>query len=140
MNSPLSIARKYCANFDESGCSGIDFEPDGKLVRFRSEGSRCLLAQNQPCSYFETAVLPTGESEEWKKADPGRAAEFAEGEDLYKRRHLGIPGLALKARKCPDCGKGIGPKQRYCVECRTRRRKETNSENQRKWQEKQGSP
>jgi len=125
MSTPIALAKKYCVNWQDGLCSGIDFHKDGSPFRFRSEGAQCLLKANQRCSYFETAVLPMGDSEEWQKKYPGDAKAFAEGADRYFRRHSGIAGLAPKARRCPDCGTPIGPRKRYCALCADRRSKES---------------
>jgi hypothetical protein len=139
MITPTTLARAYCANFHDNGCSGIDIGPAGELIRFRDEGCKCLLLDNQRCSYFETAVLPQGANTEWIGAHPKEAAEFAEGAHEYRRTQSGFHGV-VPTRKCPDCGKGILPRQRYCLECRNRRRKATNAENQRNWQKKVDHP
>jgi hypothetical protein len=88
MNKPQKLAAKYCANWKEGICSGIDFKADGTLFRFRNEGSDCVLKTCQRCSYFESAVLPM-RKREWK--NPTEARQFDEGIDHYFRLH--IPGL-----------------------------------------------
>jgi len=138
--TPIWIAKNHCANYQEGICSGIDFGPKGELFRFRAEGSRCLLSSRERCSYFETAVLPIGANQEWQKKYPGEARQFEEGADQYLRAHSGIPGLAPRRRKCPDCGTQIGPKQRYCAQCRDRHRKVSNAASQRRGREKEPSP
>jgi hypothetical protein len=128
MSTPITLAAKYCANWQQDGvCSGLDFRNDGTLFRFRNEGCQCgcLLKAKERCSYFESAVLPMGDSEEWRKKYPAEARVFQEGADRYMRRHSGIAGLALKARVCPDCGTQIGPRKRYCHVCSDARQQQT---------------
>ena len=120
------LAGKYCSNWQQDGvCSGLDLADDGTLFRFRNEGCQCVLRIKERCSYFESAVLPIGDNEEWRKKNPGEARELEEGRDRYMRRCIGIPGLALKARVCPDCGTQIGPRKRYCHVCSDARKHET---------------
>lgn len=117
MSNPQTIARLYCLNWQGEGdCSGIDFQFDGSLVRFRPEGCQCLLKTKERCAYFEKVVLP--QSKGWQDANPGPAREFGEARDQYFRMHSGISGLRLKSRKCSRCANPIGPKQRFCAECR----------------------
>jgi hypothetical protein len=132
VSTPIRIARKHCANWQDGICGGIDFGPKGELLRFRPEGRQCLLSSRERCSYFETAVLPM-RSQDWKNPSEGR--EFEEGADQYLRIHSGITGLAPRRRKCPDCGTQIGPKKRYCQACSNRRKLEAD----RVYQQKQRS-
>jgi hypothetical protein len=42
---------------------------------------------------------------------------------------VGIAGGGLlkrsQVRRCPDCGDEVGPRQRYCLNCSKRRRRES---------------
>jgi hypothetical protein len=136
--TPLGIAQNHCANWDGGLCTGIDFRADGSMFRFRPEGRRCLLSSHERCSYFETAVLPIGASKEWQQKYPREAAQFEEGAHFY-RVHFGMPGPAPVGRNCSDCGVQIGPRQRYCAQCRQKHRKATKTMSQRKWREKDGT-
>jgi|SRR6516162_4389863 hypothetical protein len=123
--TPIDIAEKYCANWQDGICSGIGFRADGSFYRFRSEGCKCLLRDNLRCSYLESSVLLQGKNKEWIQGNPGEAKKFEDGIDRYWRRHSGIAGLALRKRLCPDCGIQIGPRKRYCEKCAGNRARES---------------
>jgi hypothetical protein len=93
-----------CANFDH--CNGSC-----------SFSDTCLVLEKKRCRYFEKSILPTA-------ADIGQKERISK---LYCK-HLGFkPGYChieiRKIRKCPDCGDTeLKPRQRYCDNCRNRRR------------------
>lgn len=97
-----------------AGCSGIDFKPDGSLVRFREEGSTCLLKTRERCRYFEEAILPMRTRKEWPSE--GVRKEFQLGAALYDREYV-AKIAQRKRRKCLHCGKRIWSKRQYCARC-----------------------
>jgi hypothetical protein len=130
------LAEKYCANWCKGGiCEGAEVDlKTGRHFRWRRAGCPCLLGLDQRCPYFEQSVLPM---EQRKERD---WPAFAEGEAFRKAArlyHSVFPETATvtpEVRKCPDCGKrSVEPKKQYCVQCRIRRRKATDSGNHRNW-------
>ena len=43
------LAKEYCANYQNSVCTGVEIQPDGTAVRFLPEGSACLLCSGKAC-------------------------------------------------------------------------------------------
>ena len=104
------------------GCANYDKHYGGCLFR-----KDCLVEQNKRCEYFEVAVLPTAK-------DIGLQALVSK---LYSD-HVGLDGVQVcQDRRC-DCGAGLKPRQRYCTECREKRRKATKREYQRKYRKQAG--
>jgi hypothetical protein len=126
------LAEGHCMNFLRGGtCEGADTDPrTGRHLRWRQAGGRCLLGLDCRCPYFEQAILPMESRKEWPTPLQGEA--FRKAARLY---HSVFPETVVttpEVRKCPDCGKrSVEPRKRYCAECRTRRRKATDSENHR---------
>jgi len=94
------------------GCANYDHHHGGCLF-----GEPCKVEGCQRCGYFERSVLPT-------------AADIGLNEVVHSQyeQRVGIVGGGLmkrgQVRKCPDCGHGVGPRQRYCPGCSKRRRRE----------------
>jgi hypothetical protein len=84
------------------GCANYDHHYGGCLL-----ADTCKVQEGQRCGHFERAALPT--AEEIGLADVVYSAYEA---------HVGIAGNGLlkrgQARRCPDCGDEVGPRQRYC--------------------------
>ena len=98
--NPIVIAKAHCANWQTGNrCSGIAFNADGSMRRFRAAGL-CQVCESR-CPYFESSVLPIGEHPEWVKKYPGLARQFQEGADRYARMHSGIPDLSLSSTEMP---------------------------------------
>ena len=95
------------------GCANYDHHQGGCLF-----GEICKVQGSQRCGYFEKAVLPT-------------AADLGLNEAVYSQyeQQVGIAGNGLlrrgQIRRCPDCGDEVGPRQRYCLKCSKRRRRES---------------
>ena len=72
-------------------------------------GKKCKVEQGKRCSYFERAVLPTGD-------------------DSIRQKYEDLTGVYVKgkaANLCGDCGARIPPGRRYCDNCRRKRRQAT---------------
>ncbi len=122
--TPTQLATRYCANCRNGICTGCQTNPNGYQSRFRSEGSRCLLFGEKPCRcrYLEEFILPMA-SWTWKNQREG--AEFKNAVHTYRICIVGEKGSNATIRRCPDCQQNtIGPRQRYCDECKARRRTE----------------
>ena len=86
--NPHQLAKTECANYEpDGGCLGIDIAPDGQSSPlWPKKPARCVLADEQPCPYFEEAILagiPMIRSEQ-------KTAEWQEAEENYngrKRKH-----------------------------------------------------
>ena len=95
------------------GCANYDHHYGGCLL-----DNTCKVQQGKRCSYFERAVLPT-------------AIDIGLKEHIYSLygNHVGIEGYQQfdksNIRRCPDCEAELKPRQRYCDECKKRRRRKS---------------
>ena len=63
--------------------------------------------------------------------DWGNGEHYATPKGSHKKKPVLL-------RECPDCNRPkLKPRQRYCDDCRVKRRRKTNRENQRKYYGKQ---
>lgn len=87
------------------GCAKFDYHSGGCLLQ-----NECLVIEGKRCGYFEKAVLPTGTREMFSKYEA----------------HCGLtePLVRPKVRQC-SCGKVLKSRQRYCEDCRRKRRRTT---------------
>jgi hypothetical protein len=130
--TPLQFARAQCANFDSTtgGCKGIGIKDDGSLFNFGKK-PHCVLADNKPCAYFETCVLPMG-------IDPCNAVNKVRAEHQAEAKHIYAqfsPNYhKTPPRKCRACHRRpVAGGKRYCPECaEDRKRKATVESNQRR--------
>ena len=109
----LTAFLKGSSNPDDRmpGCSNYDHHYGGCLF-----ADTCKVQEGQRCGYFERRVLPT-------------AADIGLGERMYSlyEKQCGISGTLERGqmRICPDCGTGLKPRQRYCDNCKRRRRRKS---------------
>ena len=95
------------------GCANFDHRSDGCLC-----GDACLVQTGQRCHHFEKVVLPT-------------AGDIGLRESVHSqyRKHVGLGDngeLGTEPiRRCPDCRAELRPRQRYCDDCRKRRRRKS---------------
>lgn len=95
------------------GCANYDLHYGGCLFE-----DTCKVQDGKRCSYFERAVLPT-------------AADVGLNDAIYSQyeQQVGIARYGLlkrgQVRRCPDCGDEVGPRQRYCLNCSKRRRRQS---------------
>jgi hypothetical protein len=123
------LAEKYCCNWHNHVCVGTDVDlSTGLQVRWRPEGSRCLLADGKRCPYFEASVLPM---EHWHLKSPLEGAAFQNAAHQYRIRIVKEKTSRPAIRRCPDCQKNtIGPRHRFCGECKSKRRTVTKTTSQ----------
>lgn len=90
------------------GCASFDHHYGGCLY-----AETCSVQDGNRCRYFEDAVLPT-------------AAEISLSESIHSlyQAHIGMAGDMRKSetRPCPDCGGELLPRQRYCSDCKRKRK------------------
>ena len=86
------------------GCANYDRLSGDCLL-----GKKCKVEQGKRCSYFERAVLPTG--------DENVRQQYEDLTSVY------VKGIA--ANLCGDCRARIPPGRRYCDNCRRKRRQAT---------------
>ncbi len=95
-----------CCNYDHNsgGCLGKDC---------------CFVEQGKRCRYFEKVVLPT-------------SADLGLKELVYSmyQKYVGIaeddPLInTANIRPCPDCGAELKSRQRYCDDCKSKRRRKS---------------
>jgi hypothetical protein len=93
------------------GCANYDHHYGGCLFE-----DKCFVEEGQRCGYFEKAVLP-------------KAADIGLGERMYslyeKQCNVSSTLERSQTRICPDCGTGLKPRQRYCDNCKRRRRQKS---------------
>lgn len=115
--TPLQAAKAHCANYQTDGsCLGMYYKDDLSVdwQRFAPR-SRCLLADCERCPYFEEIILPM------RPEQPAVAKSLSKAPDAYRRLHKLQGG-----RFCPRCGESpILARQRVCVVCRVKARRET---------------
>jgi hypothetical protein len=136
---PVSLARNHCANWIGHGtCVGTDVDlKTGRQSRWRPEGSPCFVTEVRRCPYLESAVLPmAAASWNWKSSLEGTA--FRNAADQYRIQIVKEKPSKPAIRKCPDCQQNtISLRQRFCGECKAKRKTTTETASKRKWREKQ---
>ena len=126
------LATGYCANCHNGICTGTQTNLDGTQSRFLPEGSSCLLFGATPssCAYLEEYVAPMAG---WTWKNPREGALFGNAIAAYRIRFAGERPSDPAIRRCPDCRNNtVGPRQRYCEECKIRRRRTTMASAKRK--------
>ena len=118
--TPLQLAQTHCANWNSDGsCLGAIIDDDLKIRRCRPR-PRCIVGTpGQRCSYFEECILPMERS----LHDARQRQEF---EDAARQYRLAANVPSEEKRACPDCGRPMEPRQRFCPICADSRRRETN--------------
>ena len=125
----LEFARQECANHVHSGvCEPRDRKP-------------CRLGQGERCSYFEACVLPIAVRKLRMLRKPKK--DDSAVVDAYIREHPELRGRQsadedASGRTCPDCGEPLVKRQRVCLVCRAKRRRQ--SDRQQKARTRGGCP
>ena len=112
--SLVSISKNYCVNNDNGKCIASNMP--------------CRLSRGIPCPYFHDAV--------WPMFDP--AYKYSRDHHVYEHNYKEFQavykqGTAVPPRRC-ECGQPLRPRDRYCSECRHKRRRETYRKNKAKKQ------
>ena len=120
--TPLQFAKENCANYQTNGsCLGMGIRDDLSQYSFGKK-PRCVLANNQPCQYFEECVLPVG-SDKTTARGVVLATHRDEAAKLYRLTSGSLTVSALSKRLCPECNKRpLEPYKRLCYECRASKR------------------
>ena len=136
--TPTQLATRYCAN------SGTEFAQVARRIR---TAINLVFAQRAHVAFsleknHVGVVISKNSSCRWQ-AGPGRirekSAEFKNAVHTYRICIVGEKGSNATIRRCPDCQQNtIGPRQRYCDECKARRRTETQGTAKKKWRVKNG--
>jgi len=129
-----------CNRVAGGGCLGTGWKADAS-PNLGGEMDGCLVKQGFRCKFFERAVLPLvlthkeyahllGAYKNMVKYQPDEC-----GIKVFGRMEFDQPVTehpfwagdgqvdAVSARACPDCGKPLPPRKRYCPECRETHRK-----------------
>ena len=117
------LAEKHCSNWCRGDlCVGTDVDlPSGRQIRWRSEGSRCLLADGKRCPYFEQSVLPM---EDWQWKNPSEGTVFKNATHEYRIRLMTERKAGRAIRRCPNCRKNtVRPPAKFCDMCEADRRR-----------------
>jgi hypothetical protein len=121
--TPFQLAQAHCANWrkDGKGCLGAIIDDDLQIRRCHPR-PRCLLATpGQRCQYVEECVMPMARS----IYEPVQRQQFEEAVRQYR---LATKLPAIETRPCPDCGKAMDPRRRFCPACAVARRRVANRE------------
>lgn len=132
-NSLARFIREVCAcwagNPDEE-CLGVDVY--GKP--FRKPGY-CRVMQSKPCLYFRKCALGPEDA----KYPHSCFVQDPAFEKRVRKQYKKIDHTVAEpdeVRRCPDCGAGLRPRQKYCDQCRIKRRRKTSREYKRKYRKR----
>lgn len=123
--TPHQMAKAQCDCYGPDGCLGITLRDDLTMVRFRPEGSKCLLASNpvKRCQHFEAAITPYRPDAKDTRTAARLQSEWAEGSYAYR---ITTGYMAESIRICPQCRTAkISGGKKLCDECRAKNRRET---------------
>lgn len=124
--TPYQFSKSECANhLPDDSCLNAQFDNKLKIVSC-SPRKKCVLVNDQRCSYFENCVLPMVN---WVN-EPRKAKATGQAAEIYRNLHK-LQGSETIIRVCPGCGGELLPRKRYCPTCQIKRRKSTfrNSQN-----------
>lgn len=116
------------------GCSNYDQEYDGCIREDARCGDDCndpvcSVMSGQRCEYFEKTVLPAASENELYEV----LAEYQETTGTDAESNL----IDTNARRCPECGKLLLPRRRFCDDCVLEHRRKTKRESQSRYRQKQ---
>lgn len=135
------VDEECCNRIPHGGCLGAGWGPDSSPI-LGGEMSHCLVKQGFRCKFFDRAVLPLvlshkqyghllGAYKNMLKYPPEECVVTVFGQDGFDQSVTEHPFWAgdenvgaLSAHACPDCGKPLPPRKRYCPECRETHRKD----------------
>lgn len=122
--TPLQVAKAHCANFQSDGsCLGTHLSDDLKTAKL-IKNDRCVLGtKGVRCLYFEECVMPMNRADWPGLKTPKEHQEFGEAIKAYQ---LASNVVSHKDRKCPDCGRELEPRKRFCYVCSENRKQEAN--------------
>ena len=115
------LAEEHCANWCRGNvCVGTEINlATGLQVRWRAEGSKCLLSEGKRCPYFESSVLPM---EEWAWKNPSQGVAFKNVAHQYRIRLMTERKARAAIRRCPNCRENtIRPPAKFCDLCEASR-------------------
>ena len=116
--TPLELARAECANYErDGGCLGVMLGADGRITSCTPRAS-CLLAESKRSVYFEECVAGM----QHVVTDPRRAVAIQAAVREYRKQTNQVEEIP---RECPDCGRPVPGRKRYCPVCSVKRRKAT---------------
>ena len=115
------LAEEHCANWCRGNlCVGTDVDlPSGRHIRWRKEGSSCLLSDGKRCPYFESSVLPM---ESWAWKNPSEGVAFKNAAHQYPIRLMTERKAKAAIRRCPSCRENtVRPPAKFCDVCEATR-------------------
>jgi len=121
--TPLQFAKAECSNYETDGsCLGVGIKDDGTMFSFGAK-PKCVLADDQPCKFFEECVLPMGID---TATDTGVARAKAR-DKVLAAYSVTAPESIKGGRICPECRqRPLEKGHRFCYVCAHKRRKEAN--------------
>jgi hypothetical protein len=125
--NPHQMAKAQCDCYQPDGtCLGITCDDKLKPVRFRPEGSKCLLVEPvKRCQHFESSILPYNPEDKDSRLDAKKKSEWAEGSHAYR---IATGYMAETVRLCPQCRTSkIGIGRKVCDLCKAKNRRESQS-------------
>ena len=124
----LRMVQAECANWraDGKGCLGAIIDDDLRIRRCRPKRACLLTTGGARCAYFEECVAPMAS----RVADAAARRAF---EAAVREYRLAAGLLAAVHRPCPQCGRPMGARRRFCDVCAPARHRA----NQRAWARQQ---
>jgi hypothetical protein len=121
--TPLQLAQAHCASWrkDGKGCLGAIIDDDLQIRRCHPRPQCVLASPGQRCLYLEECVLPMARSID----NPVQRQQFEEAVRQYR---LSVRLPLVQTRPCPDCGRAMQPRRRFCPICAAARRRASNRE------------
>ena len=116
----LQIAKEHCANWlgEGQGCLGAMIDDDLQIRRCCPKPQCGLATPGERCRYFEECVAPMS---------PGIANEDYRGrfEAAVRDYRRATNQPCADERPCPNCGRPMEPRERFCSLCSAAKRKES---------------
>jgi hypothetical protein len=123
--TPLQAAKAHCANYQPDGsCLGIYYNRDLSIDRASCRPcGKCLLADDQRCTYFEEIILPMQMSRETAQAVVAADKKDSAVKHYLTLHHL-IPSRQNAKKVCLACRRvEVEGKEKYCYRCAVKRKR-----------------
>lgn len=127
--TPLSLARKECANYADGTCMCFDLR-NGVITKWGKDQD-CVMHSNHRCEYFERLVLPMVNL----TTDHSKQRELQEANEIYNQSNFTesvssamFADENMSPTLCPDCGDHKPKGSSRCGKCATKRKRQKNRE------------
>lgn len=128
MTDLIKFVSQWCANFKADKCAGLSITDSGSVVRMSKPNDPCVLfSTGARCSYFEECVAPGVDRCDNNTFAQRKYKEIGNEALRQYRLATNVASVQINGkRKCPDCGKPLLPRKRYCVTCSETRKLSAN--------------